>query len=224
MSGFLDPNAPSIIAEYSRYLDADILSKIVLKNFALNVLGIKKIRIPLSRQGDLGIYKDSSDAEIYLDRWYTVETKCSRWVVAKRCKIDPKPRWVFSGLKHSAKGTERGKYDLVFAVGINAPGLEDSFGYWRHMDSLKKDAEKEGRDFDLSAWPHDCEFLNRCGIYILPRQFIFTHCKNVQDITIRTITERRDYEFFGWGYDIPRLRKVWQRTIQIVNSSKISDS
>jgi hypothetical protein len=227
MSGFLDPYAVSIKAEYTRYLDADLLGKIVFKNFALNVLKVdeESIRIPLSRQGDLGTYKDSCDAGIrFENRSYSVETKSSRWIVAKRCKIDPKPRWSFSGLKHSAKGTERGNYDLVFAVGINAPGLEDSLGYWRHLHSLKKTAEEEGRDFDLSVWPHEPEFLNMCGIYILPRQFIFTHCKNTQDITIRTLSERRDFGFFGWGHDIPRLRKIWQRAIRIVNSPSNADS
>jgi hypothetical protein len=39
MSGFLDPHAVSIKAEYARYLDADILGEIVFKNFAMNVLG-----------------------------------------------------------------------------------------------------------------------------------------------------------------------------------------
>jgi hypothetical protein len=227
MSGFLDLYAVSIKAEYTRYLDADLLGKIVFKNFALNVLGIKEeaIRIPLSRQGDLGPYKDLSDAGIrFENRSYSIETKISRWCVQKRNKIDPIPRWAFSGLKHSAKGTERGQYDLVFGVGINAPGLEDSLGYWRHLHSLKKEAEKEGRDFDLSVWPHEREFLNQCGIYILPRQFIFAHCRNSQYITIRTIPERRDYEFFGWGHDISRLRKVWHRAIQVVNSSSTSEA
>jgi hypothetical protein len=126
MSGFLDPYAVSIKGEYARYLDADLLGKIVFKNFALNVLGIEEesIRIPLSRRGDLGTYKDSADAGIrFENRSYSVETKISRWIVQKRNKIDPIPRWSFSGLKHSAKGTERGQYDLVFAVGINVPRI-----------------------------------------------------------------------------------------------------
>jgi hypothetical protein len=227
MSGFLDPYAVSIKAEYTRYLDADLLGKIVFKNFARNVLGIKEesIRIPLSRRGDLGTYKDSADAGIrFENRSYSVETKISRWCVQKRNKIDPIPRWAFSGLKHSAKGTERGQYDLVFAVGINAPGLEDSIGYWRHLHSLKKEAEKEGRDFDLSVWPHEPEFLNQCGIYVLPRQFIFKYLKNTPYITIRTIPERRDYDFFSWGHDISRLRKIWQRAIRVVNSPSASET
>jgi hypothetical protein len=226
MSGFLDPYAVSIEAEYSRYLDADLLGKILFKNFALNVLGIKDdaIRIPLSRQGDLGNYKDLSDIGILFEnRPYRIETKISRWVVQKRNKINPIPRWAFSGLKHSANGTERSQYDLVFAAGIHAPGLEDSLGYWRHLYSLKAAAKEEGRDFDLSAWPHEHKFLNLCGIYILPRQFISAHCKNNQYITVRALENRSDYEFFGWGYDIPRLRKVWQHAIQVVNSQPVID-
>jgi hypothetical protein len=226
MSGFLDPYAVSVKAEYTRYLDADILGKIVFKNFALNVLKIDEgsIRIPLSRQGDLGTYKDSCDAGIrFRNRSYSVETKSSRWVVAMRCKTDPKPRWIFSGLMHSAKGTERSKYDLIFAVGINAPGLEDSLGYWRHLHSLKKDAEAKGHDFDLSVWPHEFEFLDRCGIYILPRQFVSRHCKNTLDVTIRTLSERLDFEFFSWGYEVPQLRKIWDHAIEIVNSPSGSE-
>jgi hypothetical protein len=127
-------------------------------------------------------------------------------------------------LKHSAhKRTERSNYDLVFAAGINAPGFEDSLGYWRHLYSLKAIAEENGRDFELSAWPHEREFLNLCGIYILPRQFVFKHCRNSPYITIRAIPNRRDYEFFAWGYDIQQLRKVWHRTIQAVNSQPIAD-
>jgi hypothetical protein len=142
-----------------------------------------------------------------------------------RNKINPIPRWSFSGLKHSAnKRTKRGNYDLVFAVGIDAPGLEDSVGYWRHFGSLKKAAKSEGRDFGLSSWPHEREFLNHCGIYILPRQFILTNCTNSPCITIRHIPKRHDYEFFSWGYDIPRLRKVWLHAIEVVNSQPVMDS
>jgi hypothetical protein len=217
--GFLDPHAVSTEAEYTRYLDPDILGKIVLKNFALNVLNLdsKRVRIPLSRLGDLGTYKDSSDAGVrFANRWYNVETKCSRWVVALRCKADPTPRWIFSGLTRSQKGTERCEYDLVFAVGINAPGLEDSLGYWRHLHSLKKEHESEGRSFDLNVWPHDPAFLSRCGIYILPRHVI---SQNHLDVTIRTLSQRRDFQFFSWGYDVRRLKQVWLRAIQIVNAS-----
>ena len=144
----------------------------------------------------------------------------------KRNKINPIPRWAFSGLKHSnsKRRTERRNYDLIFAAGINAPGLEDTFGYWRHFDSLRKAAKKEGREFGLSAWPHKREFLNHCGIYILPRQFVFKHCRDEQYITVRAIEKRLDYEFFGWGYDIQRLRQVWHHAIQVLNSRPVIDS
>jgi len=223
MSGFLDEFAVSIQAEYARYLDADVLGKILFKNFALNVLGVEKesLQFNLSRHGDLGTNKDPSDAEIrFGNRPYIVETKISRGIVQKRNKIDPILRWQFSGLKHSAKGTKRGKYDLVFAIGMNAPGLEDSREYWKNFVSLKKIAKKEGRDFDLSAWPHERAFLNHCGIYILPRRFIFSNCPNHYYVTVRKI---RDEQFFGWGYDIPRLRNVWQHAIRVVNSPSVGD-
>lgn len=219
MSGFLDSNAPSIWAEYIRYLASDLLGKIVFKNFAINVLKVepKHLRIPLSRHGDLGLYKDTCDAEIrYGNRWYSVETKCSWQVVAKRCKTDPKPRWVFSRLTHSPKGVQRSEYDLVFAVGINAPGLEDSIGYWSYMKSLKKQHQAANRSFELSVWPHEPDFLNLCGIYILPREAVSL---NQLDITIHSLTRRRDSRFFGWGYESRRLENIWRKTIQIVNAS-----
>jgi len=223
MPGFLDPFAPSIEAEYNtRYLNDDILGKILFKNFALNALEVEaaSVDIDLSRHGDLGTHKDSADAKIRFQKHsYIVETKISRWCVQKRNKINPIPRWAFSGLKHSAnKRTARDNYDLVFAAGINAPGLEDPRGYWTHFDLLKKAAKKEGRDFGLSAWPHEPEFLNHCGLFILPRQFIFSpHCANSPYITIQAISEKYD-EFFAWGNDISRLRKVWQHAIRIARS------
>ena len=223
MPGFLDPDAVSIQAEYTRYLDPDVLGKIVFKNFALNVLKLEptRVRIPLSRQGDLGTYRDSCDAGIrFGNRWYSVETKCSRWVVAKSCKANPSPRWMFSGLLHSAKGRERAEYDLIFAVGIDTPGLEDSLGYWKHLHSLKKTHEAEGRAFDFSVWPHDPAFLSRCGVYVLPRESISV---NHLDITIRSLSRRPDYQFFGWGHETSRLRDVWRHAIQTVNASPSVD-
>jgi hypothetical protein len=54
MAGFLDPRAPSIEAEYARYLDADILGKIVFKNFLIHRAGAAQapLHIPLGRYGD----------------------------------------------------------------------------------------------------------------------------------------------------------------------------
>jgi hypothetical protein len=51
MSGFLDPNAPSIEAEYPRYINGDIRGKILFKNFLLHRIGIspENIYIPLGR-------------------------------------------------------------------------------------------------------------------------------------------------------------------------------
>ena len=172
MPGFLDPDAVSIQAEYTRYLDPDVLGKIVFKNFALNVLKLEptRVRIPLSRQGDLGTYRDSCDAGIrFGNRWYSVETKCSRWVVAKSCKANPSPRWMFSGLLHSAKGRERAEYDLIFAVGIDTPGLEDSLGYWKHMlIPLTQVRPWMSGERDFVGWPSPAMFgtqpsANSCG-------------------------------------------------------------
>jgi hypothetical protein len=219
--GFLDPNAVSIEAEYTRYLDPDILGKIVLKNFAINVLGLepRHIRIPVSRHGDVGNYKDLCDAGIRIgNRTYSVETKCSRHTVAKRSRlVDPRPRWNFSKLLYSARSRqERSDYELLFAVGIDSPGFEDSEGYWRHLHALRKKHLSGGRPFDFSVWPHDAAFLTRCGFYIMPRVAIRV---NQMDVTIRKIPRGKDDEFFAWGHDFARLREIWLHAIRIVNSS-----
>jgi hypothetical protein len=222
MPGFLDPNALSIEAEYTRYLDPDILGKIVLKNFAINVLGLepKHVRIPVSRHGDVGNYKDLCDAGIRIGpRIYTVETKCSRQTVAKKTRLlDPSPRWNFSKLLRSARsGNDKADFEILFAVGINSPGLEDSEAYWRHLHALRKKKLAEGRAFDFSVWPHDAAFLERCGFYIIPREAIRV---NQLDVTLAAIERRSDYEFFSWGDDFKRLREVWRHAVDVVDSSR----
>jgi hypothetical protein len=221
MPGFLDPDAVSLDAEYVRYLSPDILGKIILKNFAMNVLGLgaDRIRVPISRHGDVGAYRDLSDSEIRVgSRRYSIETKCSYHVVAKRsrCAADPSPRWNFSGLLHSARSRhERTDFELVFAVGVNMPGLEDSQNYWRQLKALRKRQSQNGERFDFGVRPHEKAFLDLCGIYILPRLAIPV---NQLDVTIRVIDRRPDYSFFAWGYDEDRLRAVWHRALQIINS------
>jgi hypothetical protein len=221
MSGFLDPNAVSVEAEYTRYLDADILGKIVLKNFAINVLGLqfRDICIPVSRHGDVGNYKDFCDAGIRIrGRTYSVETKCSRHIVAKKTRaVNPSPRWNFGKLLYSARsGRERTDYEILFAVGVDSPGFEDSEGYWRHLHAMPIRHLKNGRPFDFSVWPHDAAFLERCGFYIMPRVAIRV---DQLDVTLAAIERRSDYEFFSWGNDFKRLRTVWQHALEIVDSS-----
>jgi hypothetical protein len=227
MPGFLDPYAVSIQAEYTRYLDPDVLGKIVLKNFAINVLGLKEsaIRIPVSRQGDEGNYKELCDAGIRIgSRSYSVETKLSRQIISARSRLtaDPSPRWMFSKLKYSARSKiERCDYELLFAVGINSPGLEDSREYWRHLHALRKKELAEGRPFDFSVWPHDAAFLTRCGFYIIPRTAITV---DHMDVTIRKIPRGKFDGFFGWGNDFGRLRDIWHRALANVNVSLVEDN
>lgn len=221
MSGFLDPNAVSVIAEYTRYLDPDILGKIVLKNFAIHVLGLESrdIRVPVSRHGDAGNYKDFCDAGIRLrGRTYSLETKCSRHILAKKTRVlSPSPRWNFGRLLYSARSRrQRTDYELLFAVGIDSPGFEDSAAYWRHLHAIRTKHRKEGRPFSFSVWPHEPAFLERCGFFIIPRVAIRV---DQLDVTLAAIERRPDFEFFSWGHDIQRLRAVWQHALAIVDSS-----
>lgn len=218
MPGFLDSHAPSIKAEYTRFLNPDILGKIILKNFALNVLGLPAdyIRTPLSRHGDLGTYKDSVDANIrFKNRWYEVETKFSHHVVAKRCKTRPYPRWLFSRALRSGR-KDGNPYDLLFGIGLNLPGMEDSIGFWKELEALKYSHEAEGRQFDVDAAPHEPAFLARCGIFILPRNTIRV---NQIDITIGTLSRRPEYNFFAWGYDSSGLLRVWESATKMVRAN-----
>jgi len=222
MPGYLDPLAVSIEAEYTRYLDPDILGKIILKNFAMNVLGLseKNIRVPVSRQGDQGNYKDLCDAGIRIgSRSYSIETKVSRHVISAKSRLTsvPAQRWNFSKLLYSAGSkAERCDYEILFAVGINSPGLEDSREYWRYLHNLRKLELADGRPFDFSTWPHDSAFLTRCGFYIMPRSAIRV---NQMDITIRKIPRGKFDEFFGWGSDFLRLKELWQRAIITANAT-----
>jgi hypothetical protein len=217
----LDPNAVSIEAEYTRYLDSDILGKIVLKNFAINVLGLdsRDIRAPVSRHGDVGNYKDFCDAGIRIGgRTYSIETKCSRHILAKKTRVvSPSPRWNFGRLLYSARSRrQRTDYELLFAVGVDSPGFEDSEGYWRHLHAMRFRHLREGRPFDFSVWPHEAQFLERCGFYIIPRVAIRV---DQLDVTLAAIERRPDFEFFSWGHDFKRLRAVWQHALEIVDSS-----
>lgn len=216
--GFLDPHAISIQAEYMRYLDRDILGKIIFKNFARNILGLGSqhgVKIPLSRHGDSGTGKDPCDVVIRFDnRSYNVETKCSYHIVAH--KVTPAPRWMFSGTMKSRSGQKRSNYDLLFGVGIDLPGLEESVGYWRQLNDLKAANQAEGRLFELSTWPHEAPFLNLCGFLVMPRRLIRT---NHMDFTIRNLPMRAEYEFFAWGKDSGRCRDIWRHAIKSLDSS-----
>lgn len=217
MAGFLDPFAKSVEAEYTRYLADDILGKIIFKNFALNVLGVKTkdVSVTISRHGDTGTRRDSSDAEVrFQGRSYIVEAKISRWLVQKRNKTSPINRWQFSKLKRSQSGTARNDYDLVFAVGIDAPGLEDSRGFWLHYNTQVRSAKLAGESCGLSTWPHKPEFLKHCGIFVLPRDLVLSpDFPNSPYITVRTVGTHRCADFFAWGHDIPRLKSVWHRAV-----------
>lgn len=222
MPGFLDPHAVSVEAEYTRYLNPDVLGKIVLKNFALNILELsdRQIRIPIARHGDIGNYRDLSDAGIRLgNRWYSVESKCSYHTITTKSRYtaDPSARWNFSGLLHSPRSRrERAEYEIAFCVGVDAPGLEDSQAYWRHLHTMRKQHLNEGRAFDFSVWPHSAAFLTRCGFFIIPRIAVRV---NQLDVTIRNIPQARDRDYFAWGYDFSGLRRIWQNAVDIVNSN-----
>src|SRR5882724_7432607 len=89
MEWLLDPTAPSISAEYGRYLDGDFLGKILFKNVAENILGISMaggdITIPSGSQRHQGrSHYLPGDAFVKIDRRQLhVEIKFSHLLIDK---------------------------------------------------------------------------------------------------------------------------------------------
>lgn len=160
MAGFLDKTAPSTESEYSRYLDGDILGKILAKNFLVNRLGYSHdaVFIPVGRYGDADnkyaksglVVRDPGDGHVQTDAGVlTFEIKCARINVANRHLGQKAGNWAFTNILRSPGKAEKG-YDLLIAIGVLVLGLEDS----RYWDNLKS---SNSRSPDLTACSKDRE-------------------------------------------------------------------
>ena len=204
MAGFLDSRAPSIQAEYLRYLDGDILGKLIFKNFLVNIIGLSAddIYIPLGTWGDIGVGRDCrADAQFQSDaQWLDVEIKCAHINIANRTRGDLNENWAFTQLLKTPKGTPR-KYDLAFAVGIRSLGFEDP-RYWPYL---------EEHGFEITRLPHESQFLNRCGFLVMPFSDI---PKNYFRVTLPALPKSQYFKYFAWGREPDKCLDIWNTTIR----------
>jgi len=230
----LDPSAPSLGAEYVRYLDLDILGKIIAKNLFLNRLGYLPgaVQIPLGKFGDAKAkYKtgmvthDLSDGHIETEQGrLSFEVKCARINIENRYR----PRrhhaenWAFQGLLSAPTSKSKKSYDILIAIGMRRLGLEDD-GYWGHLENTLLDLQLKKRPYAIDAWPHEAVFLSLCSFFILP----LTHLRhNYFRINLKSIESSSYAAYQAWGYDEQRCRDVWQDALRVIHgdSSTTSDA
>lgn len=213
MPGFLDKNAPNPVAEYSRYIEGDILGKIVLKSFLVHLIGVseKDIYIPLSRYGDIDTPRAlTADAQVRISgKWLDVEIKCAHVNIANRTRGDTNENWAFGKLLVTDARRTKQKYDVLFAAGVLALGLEEP-DYWEYLKELKSRHKRAGREFKIDAAPHETDFLTRCGFFVIPHADVST---NYFRITVSAIPESRYNSYFAWGHDRRRAKEIWRSAL-----------
>lgn len=216
MVGFLDKNAPSPEAEYSRYLDGDILGKILAKNFMINRAGYRfeNIFVPVGRYGDAETkYLDSNQVVVDPGDGYieteigkvTFEIKCARINIANRDKGRVAENWAFNNILTSPGKTKK-KYDLLIAIGVDLLGLENA-KYWEHLQNSKNKLQESGRSFSLETQAHQVDFLDICSFFIIPFNKINT---NYFRVTLSAISKSLYCQNLASGSDSERCMAVWK--------------
>ena len=223
MSGFLDPKAPSIKAEYSRYLDGDLLGKLIAKNFLLNRLGYRneQIDMPLARHGDATskyankgkLIANLNDGSV-ATRQGTIrlEIKCARINIANRYLGRTKHNWAFKGMLTSPSKKKRMKYDVLIAIGLRTLGLEDA-DYWKHLRSLQAQFQKDGRKLSIEALPHDKRFLSLCSFFVIPKCEIST---NQIRLSIEAIPNSQYAPYHAEGDDTVGCKRIWSKALRTI--------
>jgi|ERR1019366_485092 hypothetical protein len=220
MPGFLDRNAPSIEAEYSRYIDGDLLGKLITKNLFNNVLGYPDDRlfIPLGRYGDADVkYKpglvehDPGDGYVTTDLGQkTFEIKCARINIANRSLGHKSENWAFTNILNSPVKVRK-KYDVVIAIGLSTLGLEDH-RYWEHLAELRSQRATVGRKVVVEATPDEPSFLAICSFFILPIERVPT---NFFRVNINTVDKSSYGTFRAWGDDAQKCKLLWEQAISL---------
>jgi len=212
MPGYLDKSAPSIEAEMSRYIDGDIVGKMVFKNLCLNVLGLQPwdLRIPLGRHGDLvdgrAVKTDALIEKTDVRR--KIEIKFSRTVIPNRGLGNTRKGWAFSRLLTSPD-KKRKRYDIAVCVGLALPGLEDS-EYWEYLEKYRARLADKGIDVVPTALPYQVEFLALCGFFILPRKVIKADLFRAR----YGVLEKNKYrDYFAWGHEKDKCRELWRKAV-----------
>lgn len=215
MTGFLDKNAPSIAAEYGRYVDGDILGKLIAKNFLLNRLGFKEnqVYVPVGRYGDaVQKYKvkeqvnhDVGDGHVKSDGGrITFEVKCARINIANQYKGQAAENWAFSNVKTSPSKAPKA-YDVLIAIGVRTLGLEDA-RYWKHLEDLKARRHEQGRLLRIDARPDEEDYLALCTFFIIRRKDLPT---NFFRLTIRSLDDSSYAAYAAEGDDQTQCKAVW---------------
>lgn len=222
----LDPLAPSIVAEYVRYLDFDVFGKILTKNFLVNRLGYAEsaIHIPIGRYGDTttkygsgGFVQDLADG--YLDTEQgriVIEVKCARINIANRSAGGSEYNWGFTSLLHSPGKAEK-EYDILIAIGVQTLGLEDD-RYWEHLEWIHTHPPSMGTRSDVNAWPHETAYLNLCSFFVIPRACVKN---NYFRVMLQRLDTCRYATYQAWGYDENKCRAVWNHALDAFVGAKL---
>jgi hypothetical protein len=212
MPGFIDPAAPSVEAEYARYLEGDLLGKFVFKNFCRNVLQLpdRALHIPLGRRGDFGA-TTKPDADVLVEvngRKFDVELKCVRVSVPGRKDGNTRKTWFFGPALRKPKGGRR-RCDIAVFIGVMTLGLEDR-SYWTSLDQYAEKMAREDIKVFPRTQPHEPKFLNMCGFFVIPFRSIRTNCFRV---TIGAVERCKYKQQFAWGHDVKTCRQIWANAV-----------
>lgn len=222
MTGFLDPSAPSIPAEYARYIDGDLMGKLIARNFLVNRLGFvpSAVFTPLGRYGDANIKyakagaitHDPGDGHVWIgQRRVTFEIKCARINIANRARGYTNENWAFVNLLHSPRKAAK-SYDVLVAIGVLTLGLEDE-RYWQYVGQVHEGLRAHGHPSNIHALPHEPEFLSLCSFFILPRTEIPT---NYFRINVASVSKSRHARYRAWGHDEQRCKDVWSSAVHVL--------
>jgi len=219
LTGFLDQSAPGILAEYSRYIDGDLLGKLITKNYLVRRLGYapEQIYIPLGRYGDAQVkfakrgtvQKDLGDGHVETDSArVSFEIKCARINIRNQYLGYKAHDWAFVNLIRSPGGIAK-TYDVLIAIGLVTLGLEQE-GYWEHLREVCTNLEKAGHPSDINALPHKEAFLSFCSFFVIPRVCVKT---NYFRALVDSVDSRWVAPYRAWGYNATRCKEVWTNAL-----------
>jgi len=225
MTGFLDLSAPNTAAEYARYVDGDILGKLIVRNFLVNRVELppEAIFIPVGRYGDAAVKyanvgkvsHDPGDGHVDLPTGrLTFEIKLARINIANRSRGGADENWAFVNLKHSPGKAEK-SYHLLIAVGLSTLGLEDD-RYWMHLRQLDTKLRAKGLPSRLDSLPHEDEYLSRCSFFLIPR----TNLKyNYFRVNLTSVNKSAYASYLARGSDTVGCRKQWTNAVLACNEA-----
>jgi hypothetical protein len=219
MPFILDPSAPNQRAEYSRYIDGDLLGKIITRNFLVNRCGFSlgSIYTPIGRYGDASklyatpgsVIHDMGDGYVDVETGrVTFEVKCARINIANRSLGHTLENWAFVNVLHSP-GKAPKTYDVLIAVGLHTLGLEDD-KYWQHLQKCQDMLRDGGYASRIDALPHEPEYLSLCSFFIVPRSKLQT---NYFRVNLGTVSKNQYGAYHARGYDQTRCREIWDNAV-----------